>query len=103
MYPFFVFDLPEDTDDAAVAERYRQLVAAFPPDRAPEAFDAVRQAWEGLRDARARVATRLFYFDLTGESLAQALPRWMARGARARASADVVRGLLAPDPAHADE
>lgn len=43
-----------DQDDArTIKQRYRVLVVAHPPDRDPEAFRRVRDAFERLRDPSA--------------------------------------------------
>ena len=61
MDPFFVLDLPLDATDEQVEERYRELVARFPPDRRPGIFSEIRSAYHALKDARGRVAARLFF------------------------------------------
>src|SRR3954464_1206692 len=58
--PFQVFGLPPDADDAAVRQRYLELVRRHPPEQAPERFAAVRAAYERLRDRDARLRYRLF-------------------------------------------
>lgn len=59
--PFAALGVAEEADDAAIRQRYLALVRAYPPDRAPERFQAYRQAFEAIRDARARAATRLLH------------------------------------------
>jgi curved DNA-binding protein CbpA len=63
MYPFFVLGVDHDATDEQVAARYRELVRAYPPDRAPEQFAEIRQAFEALADRRRRLYTRLYYMD----------------------------------------
>ena len=58
--PYTVLGLPDDADDAAVRQRYLELVRRFPPEQAPERFAVVRAAYERLRDRDARLRHRLF-------------------------------------------
>lgn len=57
--PFTVLDVGEDAGDDDIRERYLALVRAFPPDRDPERFQAVRAAYDAVRDVRRRLETRL--------------------------------------------
>jgi len=100
MYPFFIFDLGPEATDAEVKARYHELLREYPPDRAPDEFAAIRQAYTALADRRSRLRTWLFYFDEHGRSLLEGRP--LRRGARARprAAAErlaaVVRQRVAP-------
>src|SRR5580693_3592487 len=58
--PYEVLQLPADSDDEAIRRRYLELVRQFPPERSPEKFAAVRQAYESLRDLTTRLRYRLF-------------------------------------------
>jgi curved DNA-binding protein CbpA len=58
--PYHILGLPTGTDDAAVRQRYLELVRRFPPEQAPERFAAVRAAYEQVRDRDARLRHRLF-------------------------------------------
>ena len=57
--PFIVLGVADDADDAAIRRRYLALVREFPPDRAPERFQAIRAAYEALSDERRRLETTL--------------------------------------------
>jgi DnaJ-class molecular chaperone len=94
MYPFLVLDLPHDTSDQQTAERYQQLVSQYPPDRAPETFVAIRQAYEAIKDERARLQTRLFDFDAKGGSLRQNVLPLVSTETRRRLSAAELSELL---------
>jgi curved DNA-binding protein CbpA len=59
--PHEVLGLGAEADDAAVRERYLQLVREFPPDRAPERFAAIRAAYDELRDPVRRWQRQLFF------------------------------------------
>jgi curved DNA-binding protein CbpA len=58
--PYEVLNLSPDSDDDTIRRRYLELVRQFPPERNPERFAAIRQAYESLRDLTARLRYRLF-------------------------------------------
>jgi curved DNA-binding protein CbpA len=58
--PYEVLGIAADTDDEAIRRRYLQLVREFTPEKAPEKFAAIRQAYESLRDLNTRLRYRLF-------------------------------------------
>src|SRR5438270_9593646 len=58
--PFAALGPPPDADDAAVRQRYLELVRRHPPEQAAGRFAAVRAAYEQLRDRDARLRYRLF-------------------------------------------
>lgn len=58
--PFAVFDLPPDADDEAIRRRYLQLVKEYSPERQPEKFAEIRQAYDKLKDLDTRLRYRLF-------------------------------------------
>jgi curved DNA-binding protein CbpA len=55
-----VLDLPPDSDDAAIRQRYLELVRQFAPEHHPEKFAAIRAAYDSLRDQDTRLRHRLF-------------------------------------------
>jgi curved DNA-binding protein CbpA len=58
--PYTIFDLPPDSDDETIRRRYLSLVRAHTPERDPERFSAIREAYEILRDPIHRMQYRLF-------------------------------------------
>jgi curved DNA-binding protein CbpA len=58
--PYEVLDLAADSDDETIRRRYLELVRQCPPERSPEKFAAIRQAYESLRDLTTRLRYRLF-------------------------------------------
>jgi curved DNA-binding protein CbpA len=60
MNPFTVLGLEETADDEAVRAAYLSAVRKSPPDRDPEGFRRIREAYEALRDHERRLALRLF-------------------------------------------
>lgn len=59
MTPFEVLKLHEDADEAAIRAAYLGLVRQFPPDREPERFSEISNAYEELKDSVSRVKARL--------------------------------------------
>lgn len=60
MNPFTVLGVEETADDEAVRAAYLAAVRKSPPDRDPEGFRRIREAYEALRDNEHRMALRLF-------------------------------------------
>ena len=60
MDPFAVLGVDETADDKAVRAAYVRALRASPPDRDPEGFRRIREAYEALRDTESRLALRLF-------------------------------------------
>jgi len=61
--PFHVLGVAADADDETIRRRYLELVRENPPERAPEKFAAIRQAYEQVKDAETRLKKRLFELD----------------------------------------
>jgi len=60
MDPFAVLGLDENADDEAVRAAYLHALRLAPPDRDPEGFRRIREAYEALRDVESRLTLRLF-------------------------------------------
>jgi curved DNA-binding protein CbpA len=58
--PYAVLGLPADADDETIRRRYLELVKQFSPERHPDQFARIRQAYENLRDLETRLHYRLF-------------------------------------------
>jgi len=58
--PYSVLGLPPDSTDEVIRRQYLTLVRAYTPERAPERFAAIREAYEKLRDPVRRLRYRLF-------------------------------------------
>lgn len=59
--PFAVLGLDEAAGDDAIKQRYLALVRAFPPDRQPDRFQEIRQAYEAVRNQRLRLELKLLH------------------------------------------
>lgn len=60
MNPFTVLGVDDTADDETIRMAYLTALRASPPDRDPEGFRRIRDAYEQLRDKERRLALRLF-------------------------------------------
>ena len=58
--PYAVLGVSHDADENAVRQRYLELVRAHPPERDPERFAEIREAYDQLRDPAVTLENRLF-------------------------------------------
>jgi hypothetical protein len=58
--PWSILGLDPDQSDDAIRARYAELVKAHPPDRDPERFERIRDAYRLCADPEARSRVRLF-------------------------------------------
>lgn len=61
--PYEALGLRPGATDEEIRAAYLQRVREHPPDREPEAFERIRDAWEVLRDPRKRARLWLFGVD----------------------------------------
>ena len=52
--PFVILDIEDNADDATVRAAYTRALRRCPPDRDPEGFGRIREAYEMIRDAEKR-------------------------------------------------
>ena len=57
---FTILNIEENADDEAVRAAYVRAIRQSPPDRDPEGFRRIRDAYEAIRDTEKRLAFRLF-------------------------------------------
>jgi len=57
---FITLDLPLDASDQKIRDRYLALIKQFPPEKAPDRFHIINNAYESIKDKRTRVNTHLF-------------------------------------------
>jgi curved DNA-binding protein CbpA len=91
--PYTVLGLPADSDDETIRRRYLELVKEFSPERHPEKFGAVRQAYECLRDEGKRLRYRLFEAG-KDESIEAIIKEISCRSSRPRVSLEKLLSLL---------
>lgn len=58
--PHLILGLAPDADEAALRQRYLELVRQYPPEKSPQKFAEIREAYEQLRDPVARVQRQVF-------------------------------------------
>jgi len=58
--PYQILGVSHAADEVAVRARYLELVRQFPPDREPERFAEIREAYDRLRDPIVSLENRLF-------------------------------------------
>lgn len=58
--PFTILNIEENADDEGVRAAYVHAIRQSPPDRDPEGFCRIRDAYEAIRDSEKRLAFRLF-------------------------------------------
>jgi curved DNA-binding protein CbpA len=63
MDPRQVLGVPLNAGDEEIRAAYLRKVKEHPPDRSPEQFEAIRDAYETLRDPRRRIHDLLFSAD----------------------------------------
>jgi len=61
--PHTVLGVGPEANDEEIRVAYVRRLKEYPPDRAPEEFERVRDAYELLRDRRSRVRHTLFTGD----------------------------------------
>ena len=59
--PFVVLGVDEGAGDEMIRQRYLGLVRALPPDREPDRFQEIRQAYEVVRNERSRLEWKLLH------------------------------------------
>jgi curved DNA-binding protein CbpA len=91
--PYQILGLPGDSDDEAIRRRYLELVRQYPPERAPEKFAAIRQAYESLRDLNTRLRYRLFEAG-KNESVDAIVEELTCRTTRRRLSLETLLSVL---------
>lgn len=58
--PYDVLGLTREVTDEQVREAYLRLVRSFPPDTEPKTFNRVSEAYDKIKDERARLEYDLF-------------------------------------------
>ncbi len=58
--PHSVLGLSPDVDEAALRRRYLELVRRHPPEKSPQKFAEIREAYEQLRDPVERLKRQMF-------------------------------------------
>jgi hypothetical protein len=59
MNPYEILGVPANASEQEIRNAYLSKVKEFPPDQSPQKFEAVRDAYEALRDPRKRAKAML--------------------------------------------
>jgi curved DNA-binding protein CbpA len=79
--PFELLKVPESAGDEEIRAAYLARVREFPPERAPQQFQAIREAYDRIRTEKARIAhLYLDYPEIEPEALCRALLRGQGTG-----------------------
>ena len=63
LYPLTVLELSESASDEEVKRAYLRLIREHPPEREPEKFQAIREAYDACKTEKARLSYALFHRD----------------------------------------
>jgi len=58
-----VLGVNQDATEEEIRAAYVRKVREYPPDRSPEEFECIRDAYDSLRDPRRRMRDRLLFAD----------------------------------------
>lgn len=56
---YLILGLPLDASDQQIRQRYLELVKRYTPEREPRRFQEISEAFEQLKNVRARVRSRM--------------------------------------------
>lgn len=63
MNPYEILGVTSETDDDKVRKAYLELVRRYPPERFPEKFTLISDAYQTLKDENSRLRYYLFNTD----------------------------------------
>ena len=58
--PFSLLGIDEDADDESVRKAYLRMVRVYTPEREPDRFQEIRDAYEQIATGYSRMSVRLF-------------------------------------------
>ncbi|MEW6378062.1 MAG: DnaJ domain-containing protein [bacterium] len=61
--PYKALQISPSASDLAIKEAYVRKVKEYPPERFPEEFKEIREAYEAIATPRSRVAYKLFHLE----------------------------------------
>lgn len=95
MTPYELLGVAPTADDKAIRSAYLELIKAYPPDRAPERFKQIANAYESIKDEKKRLEFYLFNKDIPVNRPFEALLLQMKRaGKRKPPDFDTLKELL---------
>jgi curved DNA-binding protein CbpA len=94
--PWEVLGLAENCDDDTIRRRYLELVRQYPPERNPDRFAAIRQAYDSTRDLTTRLHYRLFESGKK-DTVDAIIEELTCRNQRRRVPLEALLSILGPD------
>lgn len=91
--PYDILEVDFGDSDQVIRERYLEAVRRFPPERSPQEFKRVREAYELIRDEENRLKFMLFD-PQQGESIEELLVEERCRSTPKRVSLPSLLSLL---------
>ncbi|HSW47313.1 MAG TPA: J domain-containing protein [Phycisphaerae bacterium] len=91
--PYAILSVTPADGDEAIRQRYLEAVRRFPPERCPDEFKRVRNAYELIKDVRSRLAFLLFE-PSQGETLDELLEEEKCRNVPRRMGLTTLLRLL---------
>lgn len=64
MTPYEILGINSTSNDKTIRNAYLQLVKKYPPDRDPERFKKIAEAYEAVKDENSRLEYYLFNRDI---------------------------------------
>jgi curved DNA-binding protein CbpA len=78
MDPYLILGVPPEATDSDVRRAYLEGVRRFPPEHAPEQFQAISRAYEQIRDETSRLKLLLFDQSMPGHTPLEAVANFCA-------------------------
>jgi DnaJ-class molecular chaperone len=76
--PYLILRVTRDSTDVEIRRAYLDGVREFPPETAPERFQAISHAYELIRDETARMQCYLFNNELPGATPVETFTNYCA-------------------------
>lgn len=73
MNPYDLLGLGDNPDDASVRSAYLEKIRQYPPERHPEKFEQINEAFQKLKDESSRLRYYLFNSELEIQSPLEAV------------------------------
>ncbi|OHD49595.1 MAG: hypothetical protein A2096_01115 [Spirochaetes bacterium GWF1_41_5] len=80
LFPYEALNLPDDADDGIIRRAYLEMVKKYTPEKDPDKFRAVNEAYALIKDAEARARLRVFGMKENGTNKLEDLVRPSAPG-----------------------
>lgn len=95
MYVFYkMLGVEEGADDQTIRRAYLELVKKFSPERHPDQFKRITRAFEGVKDRRARVRSKLMGTSAAYSLWSDALEDFLNLQPRAKVSCPGLKDLV---------